>query len=115
MDVTNKAEDNSRASFFFTCILFFVMKSTLLCSLSLLLAAPGTMPSQAKFNVGIHGHTHQFAFHLKGELGNGFPVFIGGGFDMGHATVMIVEKSGPQLRITVKDTQGKVLLDRADF
>ena len=91
------------------------MKSALLCSLSLLLAAPGAMPAQAKFNVGIHGHTHQFAFHLKGELDNAFPVGIGDGFDMDHATVMVVEKRGPQLRITVKDTQGKVLLDRADF
>lgn len=32
-----------------------------------------------------------------------------------YGTVIIVEKSGPQLRITVKDTKGQVLLDRNDF
>ena len=66
---------------------------------------------KAPFHVSISGHTHKFAFHPKGSLGNNYPVIIGGGNKIENATVMIVEKKKGELRIKVLDAKGKVLLD----
>ncbi|WP_336526343.1 endonuclease/exonuclease/phosphatase family protein, partial [Bacteroides acidifaciens] len=33
---------------------------------------------KAPFNVSLNAHTHKYAFHPKGELGNNYPVVIGG-------------------------------------
>ena len=66
---------------------------------------------KAPFHVAINAHTHQFAHHPKGSLGNNFPVVIGGGNRMEQATVMFLEKKKGELRIKVLDAEGKVLLD----
>ena len=66
---------------------------------------------KAPFHVAINAHTHQFAHHTKGSLGNNYPVIIGGGNSLKNATVMILEKKKGELRIKVLDTEGKVLLD----
>ena len=47
---------------------------------------------KAPFNISLNAHTHKYAYHPKGELGNNYPVIIGGGYKMDGATVMILEK-----------------------
>ena len=69
------------------------------------------MLEKAPFNVSLNGHTHQYAYHPKGELGNNYPVIIGGGYKMDSATVMIVEKKKDELKIKVLNVKGEVLLD----
>ena len=66
---------------------------------------------KAPFHVAINAHTHQFAHHPKGSLGNNYPVIIGGGNRVENATVMTLEKKKGELRIKVFDTEGKVLLE----
>ena len=69
---------------------------------------------KAPFHVAINAHTHQFAHHPKGSLGNNYPVIIGGGNRLENATVMILEKKKGELHIKVFDTEGKVLLNIAE-
>ena len=66
---------------------------------------------KAPFNVSLNAHTHKYAFHPKGELGNNYPVIIGGGYKMDSATVMILEKKKDKLHIKVLNVEGEVLLD----
>ena len=66
---------------------------------------------KAPFNVSLNAHTHKYAYHPKGELGNNYPVIIGGGYKMDSATVMILEKKNDELRIKVLNVRGEVLLD----
>jgi len=66
---------------------------------------------KAPFNVSLNAHTHTYAYHPKGELGNSYPVIIGGGYKMDSATVMILEKKKDELRIKVLNVKGEVLLD----
>ena len=65
---------------------------------------------KAPFHVAINAHTHQFAHHPKGSLGNNYPVIIGGGNSLKNATVMILEKKKGELKIKVLNTEGKILL-----
>lgn len=67
---------------------------------------------KAPFHVSLNAHTHEYAYHPKGELGNNYPVIIGGGYKMDSATVMILEKKKNELRIRVLDVEGKTLLDK---
>lgn len=69
---------------------------------------------KAPFHVSISAHTHKFAYHPKGSLGNNYPVVIGGGNRVEAATVMILEKKKGELRIKVLDAEGKVLLDMVE-
>jgi hypothetical protein len=66
---------------------------------------------KAPFNISLNAHTHKYAYHPKGELGNNYPVIIGGGYKMDSATVMILEKKKEVLRIKVLNTKGETLLD----
>ncbi len=66
---------------------------------------------KAPFHVSLNAHTHEFAYHPKGELGNNYPVVIGGGYKMESATVMILEKKKEEMRIRVLNAEGKILLD----
>ena len=65
---------------------------------------------KAPFHVAINAHTHQFAHHPKGSLGNNYPVIIGGGNSLKNATVMILEKKKGELKIKILNTEGKILL-----
>lgn len=69
----------------------------------------GPILSKAKFDAAIGAHTHEFATLKKGEAGNPCPVFIGGGYGLDNATMMVLKKRGKQLTLTVLDTQGKQL------
>ena len=42
---------------------------------------------KAPFNISLNAHTHKYAYHPKGELGNNYPVIIGGGYKMDGATL----------------------------
>ena len=66
---------------------------------------------KAKFDLAINGHTHSYAYHPKGSLGNNYPVVIGGGYKMKDATVMVLHKTKDALKLKVIDTEGKVLLE----
>ena len=66
---------------------------------------------KAPFNISLNAHTHKYAYHPKGELGNNYPVIIGGGYKMDGATVMILEKKKNELRVKVLNAKGKILLD----
>lgn len=69
----------------------------------------GVMLEKAPFNVSLNAHTHVYAYHPKGSLGNNYPVFIGGGYDVDDATVMVLTKRGDVLKLKVVDAQGEVL------
>ena len=66
---------------------------------------------KAPFNISLNAHTHKYAYHPKGELGNNYPVIIGGGYKMDGTTVMILEKKKDELREKVLNAKGKILLD----
>ena len=66
---------------------------------------------KAPFHVSLNAHTHKFAHHPKGTLGNNYPVVIGGGNRLEKATVMILEKKKGKLSIKVLNAEGNVLLD----
>ena len=66
---------------------------------------------KAPFNISLNAHTHKYAYHPKDELGNNYPVIIGGGYKMDGATVMILEKKKDELRVKVLNAKGKILLD----
>ena len=66
---------------------------------------------KAPFNISLNAHTHKYAYHPKGELGNNYPVIIGGGYKMDGATVMILEKKKDEVRVKVLNAKGKILLD----
>lgn len=66
--------------------------------------------SKAPFDVSLNAHTHKYAFHPKKELGNNYPVIIGGGYKMDGVTVIIVEKKKNELNITVLNAKGETLL-----
>ena len=65
---------------------------------------------KAPFHVAINAHTHRFAYHPKGSLGNNYPAIIGGGNRVENATVIILEKKKGELGIKVLNTEGKTLL-----
>lgn len=69
----------------------------------------GKLLKKASFQVSINAHTHRYAYHPKGSVGNNFPVFIGGGYSMDSATVMVLTKKGVEMTIKVLNTKGEVL------
>lgn len=71
----------------------------------------GKLLNKAPFDVCLNGHTHQYAYHPKGTVGNNYPVVIGGGNRVETATVMILEKSAQTLTLKVLNTKGEKILD----
>lgn len=69
----------------------------------------------ASFDVCLNGHTHQFAYHPKGKLGNNFPVIIGGGPEPDNSTVAIIKKEKKKLSIVVLDSKGNILLKLSEL
>ena len=69
----------------------------------------GDLLKKAPFNICINGHTHQFAYHPENTVGNTFPVVIGGGNRPESATLMILQKKGNDMTLTIRDTKGKTL------
>lgn len=71
----------------------------------------GKILEKAPFNISLNAHTHHYAYHPKKELGNNYPVIIGGGYIMDDATVIIIEKKKDELRIKVLNHKGETLLN----
>lgn len=69
----------------------------------------GALLGNAPFDVAINGHTHFYSFHDKGSDGNAFPVVVGGGPNLEHGTVMLLEKRGGKMTLKVIDTRGRIL------
>jgi predicted phosphodiesterase len=69
----------------------------------------GDILNEGKFSVGINGHTHSFAYHKAGSLGNDYPVVIGGGYKEQDATVMILKKMGRSMHLKVIGYDGSIL------
>lgn len=69
----------------------------------------GSLLAKAPFNVSLNAHTHRFAYHPKGSVGNNFPVFVGGGYSLKGATVMVLSKKGDKMTIKVVDAKGAIL------
>ncbi len=65
----------------------------------------------APFDVAINGHTHRFEVVERGELGNNFPVVIGGGHLLDSATVMVLRKRGSDLTLEVLSATGEQLIE----
>ncbi len=66
----------------------------------------GPMLSKAKFNAAIGAHTHQHAVIKKNKEGNPCPVFVGGGYKLDGATLMVLKKRGKTLTLTVLAPDG---------
>ena len=66
---------------------------------------------KAPFDVCINGHTHEYAYHPKGSLACAYPVIIGGGYQLKDATVVVLQKSGNELRIKVLNASGEILVE----
>ena len=64
---------------------------------------------KAPFDVELCAHMHRFAFYPEKELGNPFPVYVGGAPNKATATIAILQKRGDELKLTVKNLDGKVL------
>ncbi len=71
----------------------------------------GDLLAKAPFNINISAHTHQYAYHPKGELGNNFPVVIGGSQRIETSTVMILQKRGKDMSLRVMNTKGETIYD----
>jgi Metal-dependent hydrolase len=71
----------------------------------------GGLLTKAPFNVSINGHTHRYAYHAKGSVGNNFPVVIGGGNKPDTATVMILRKKGNKMTLSVLTSTGESKLE----
>lgn len=70
---------------------------------------------KAKFNVALNGHTHRYAYHPAGSRNQGgainnFPVVIGGGNKVDRSTVMVLDRKGDSMTLTVWNHEGKELL-----
>lgn len=63
----------------------------------------------AKFDIDFAAHTHEFKYHPVGDLGNPFPVCVGGGPRLEEATVSVLTKQGNTLTLRVLNTKGEEL------
>lgn len=67
---------------------------------------------KTRFDISINAHTHEFAAHEKGTLGNNYPVVIGGGYSMDSATVIILSKDKDNMHVKVLSANGEVLYEK---
>ncbi len=69
----------------------------------------GPLLEKASFDVALNAHTHSYAWHPKGTIGNNYPVAVGGGYGMDNATVMVLQRRGKELTLRILDTKGNTL------
>ena len=70
----------------------------------------GATLAGAPFDLCLNAHTHRFTYIPKGAEGNNFPVVVGGGSNEQSATVMILQKQGKEMTLTVLNSSGETLL-----
>jgi len=69
----------------------------------------GDLLNKAPFDICINGHTHQFAYHPANTAGNTYPVVIGGGNRPESATIMLLQKKGKEMTLTIQNTKSEIL------
>lgn len=62
---------------------------------------------QAKFDIDLAAHVHAFKYYPTREIGNPFPVYVGGGPNLGEATVCVLAKKGKSLTLQVLNAKGE--------
>lgn len=65
--------------------------------------------AEAPFDINLAAHTHRYRLHQKGELGNPFPVMVGGGPRHTSARMAVLTKRGNDMRLKVLDIDGNVV------
>lgn len=67
--------------------------------------------AKAPFDVNISAHIHRHSYYPKKEMGNNFPVVVGGSQRIDASTVMVLQKKGKEMTLRVLNTKGEVLYD----
>lgn len=62
-----------------------------------------------RYAISINGHTHSSKLYQAGELGNPFPVLIGGGYKIDEATVIQLCKRGEKMMVRCFNAKGDIL------
>lgn len=62
---------------------------------------------KAGIDVSINGHTHRSAVYEKGELGNPYPVVVGGGPSEKSARMLVLRKEGKTLSLSILNIEGE--------
>ena len=55
--------------------------------------------TRAGFDCAFNGHTHSHQFYAKGQHGNPYPMYIGGGPSVGHACVYVLRVRGNEYSV----------------
>ena len=55
--------------------------------------------TRAGFDCAFNGHTHSYQFYAKGQHGNPYPMYIGGGPSIGHACVYVLRVRGNEYSV----------------
>lgn len=72
----------------------------------------GDVLAKAPFSITISGHLHRYFYHPKGTMKNNpFPEVIGGGPQKDRALVMVLNKKGASLTLTVLNAKGEKVLE----
>lgn len=71
----------------------------------------GKLLSKAPFNICLNAHTHRYAYHPKGSVGNNYPVVVGGGNRPEGATFMVLNKKGDKMTLSVLAPTGESKLE----
>lgn len=63
----------------------------------------------APIDINLTAHTHRYMLHPKGELGNPFPVMVGGGPRHRSARMAVLTKKGNDMTLRVVDIDGNTV------
>lgn len=67
----------------------------------------GDILANAPFDICINAHRHRFAYYPKKEVGNNFPIIVGGGNQLSNAYMLVLQKQGTKLTFRAIDTEGE--------
>ena len=67
----------------------------------------GDILADAPFDICINAHWHRFAHYPKKEVGNNFPIIVGGGNQLSNAYMLVLQKQGSRLTFKAIDTEGQ--------
>ena len=69
--------------------------------------------ANAPFNVSLSGHLHTYHYYPKGAVNNNpFPEVIGNGPQLEKAMVMVLQRKGAVLTLTVLNAEGEKILEK---
>lgn len=64
---------------------------------------------KAPFSIDLAAHTHAYRLYAKGDIGNPFPVMVGGGPSHRDAVMAVLTKAGKTMTLRVFDIDGRLL------